>query len=69
MPEGQEDAGAEPSDRQPAAKPRPPAEHKAPAVASITPAAANRDAPAPEDDPDKPSSGGEVVRLDRFRKK
>jgi hypothetical protein len=69
MPEGQEDAGGEPAHKQPAAKARPPAEHKGAAVAGIAPAAANRDAPTPEDDPDNPSSGGEVVRLDRFRKK
>ena len=54
----------------PAADPaRPPAQHKiAPAVPGIA-AAVNRDTDAPEGDPDKPSSGGEVVRLDRFRKK
>jgi hypothetical protein len=51
------------------AKARPPAEHKAAPAAVTLPAPANRDKDAPEDDPDKPSSGGEVVRLDRFRKK
>jgi uncharacterized protein len=57
---------------------RPPAEHKgvtpsmaaAPAAANAVPAPANPDpAKASADDTDKPSGGGEVVRLDRFRKK
>jgi hypothetical protein len=52
----------------PATKARPPAEHKNTPTASIA-AAANREKAAPEDDPDKPGAGGEVVRLDRFRKK
>jgi hypothetical protein len=69
------DAAAASTETEEAAKPaRPPAEHKharratpVPA-ASVPPAAAN--AAAPDDDhPDKPSGGGEVVRLDRFRKK
>jgi len=50
---------------------RPPAEHKgvAPNVAAI-PTPANPDpVQAPTDDTDKPAGGGEVVRLDRFRKK
>jgi hypothetical protein len=51
---------------------RPPAEHKhvPPALAAV-PAPANPapDAPGPGTDPDKPMGGGEVVRLDRFRKK
>jgi len=62
-----ENAGGESA---PAAKG--PAEHKtAPAVPNIAAVTTARDpAPAaPEDDPDKPSAGGEVVRLDRFRKK
>jgi hypothetical protein len=57
---------------------RPPAEHKGvtpsmaavPAPANAAPAPANPDpAKASADDTDKPSGGGEVVRLDRFRKK
>ena len=56
----------------------PPAEHKGvtpsmaavPAPANAVPAPANPDpAKASADDTDKPSGGGEVVRLDRFRKK
>jgi uncharacterized protein len=46
---------------------RPPAEHKRspPALATVpTPANAQ-----PGEEPDKPAGGGEVVRLDRFRKK
>jgi hypothetical protein len=52
---------------------RSPAEHKtrpAPAIAAVplpaNPPAASQDS---DDDPDKPAGGGEVVRLDRFRKK
>jgi uncharacterized protein len=67
--EGQEDRGDA----------RPPAEHKAgrpaatlaavPAAASSEPAGAkSADKPTPEEGPEKPG-GGEVVRLDRFRKK
>ena len=57
---------------------RPPAEHKGvtPSMAAVrapanaAPAPANPDpAKASADDTDKPSGGGEVVRLDRFRKK
>ena len=57
---------------------RPPAEHKGvtpsmaavPAPANAVPAPADPDpAKASADDTDKPSGGGEVVRLDRFRKK
>jgi hypothetical protein len=49
--------------------PRPAAEHShartAPTIAAVpTPGAAS-----PDDGPDKPAGGGEVVRLDRFRKK
>ncbi len=56
------DRGAEPS--------RPPAEHKGarPAPIAAVPAPANPPPATTEPDPDKPS-GGEVVRLDRFRKK
>jgi hypothetical protein len=51
---------------------RPPAEHKQkPPPLAAVPSAAN--APAEKNDsddgPDKPAGGGEVVRLDRFRKK
>jgi hypothetical protein len=57
---------------------RPPAEHKGvtpsmvavPAPANAVPAPANPDpAKASAEDDTKPSGGGEVVRLDRFRKK
>jgi hypothetical protein len=53
---------------------RTPAEHKAPrtppALAAV-PTPANPEPPAttPSEGPDKPPGGGEVVRLDRFRKK
>jgi uncharacterized protein len=47
---------------------RPPAEHKgARAPAAATPTASGPEQTEPR--PDKPSGGGEVVRLDRFRKK
>jgi len=54
-----------------AASKRPPAEHKRPTTAiSAIPTPANPPAPAGYDDgPDKPIGGGEIVRLDRFRKK
>ena len=56
--------------------PRPPARHDTPVPPQPLPTPANPD-PAPpassaaetDGEPDKPSSGGEVVRLDRFRKK
>jgi uncharacterized protein len=51
--------------------PAPPAEHKgtAPAVAAV-PAPANLEsAKTPAEEPAQPAGGGEVVRLDRFRKK
>jgi hypothetical protein len=53
---------------------RPPAEHKAPrtppALAAVpTPANPEPSATTPGEGPDKPPGGGEVVRLDRFRKK
>jgi len=47
---------------------RPPAEHKAAAPIASVPAPANPPASTAGADPDKPTSG-EVVRLDRFRKK
>ncbi|MCW5694384.1 MAG: hypothetical protein KIT48_18660 [Pseudolabrys sp.] len=51
----------------PSAKPAPlPVVGAASSVPSVTPTGA--DAPT-DPDPDKPSGGGEVVRLDRFRKK
>jgi hypothetical protein len=52
------------------AKPaRPPAEHKRAPIAAV-PKAADPKTETPSDDgPDKPAGGGEVVRLDRFRKK
>jgi hypothetical protein len=52
-------------------KARPPAEHKHAPVLTAVPTPANPEpgAAEPGSDPDKPSGGGEVVRLDRFRKK
>jgi hypothetical protein len=41
----------------------------APADAAAAPKPAGKAAPAPDDGPDKPSGSGDVVRLDRFRKK
>jgi hypothetical protein len=64
----QPDATAKPET---AATSRPPAEHKrtSSAIAAV-PAPANPPAAiGPEDGPDKPVGGGEIVRLDRFRKK
>ncbi len=52
----------EPATRLPVAPPPPAA---VPVVSPLTPVAATE----PTDPPDKPSGGGEVVRLDRFRKK
>jgi hypothetical protein len=53
------------------AVPRIPAQHDSslPAPAEPLPTSANPASASPKDEPDKPSSGGEVVRLDRFRKK
>jgi hypothetical protein len=55
------------------AKPvRPPAEHTHSPTAADTPAVpapANPPPPGAAEKPDAPASGGEVVRLDRFRKK
>src|SRR5215470_2144536 len=51
---------------------RPPAEHKvAPPTIAPVPVPANPESVATTSDtePDKPAGGGEVVRLDRFRKK
>ena len=52
---------------------RPPAEHKvAPPTIAPVPIPANPESAAtvaPGEDTDKPAGGGEVVRLDRFRKK
>jgi uncharacterized protein len=51
---------------------RSPAEHKAmPQVTMAVPVPANPEGAATTSDaqPDKPAGGGEVVRLDRFRKK
>src|SRR5262245_48663556 len=67
-------AGAKPSGPDSAGdgKARPPAEHKhaGPALAAVpTPANPPPGAAEPGSDPDKPTGGGEVVRLDRFRKK
>jgi len=46
-----------------------PAPAAVPAVSPIKPATADADADPTDPKPDKPSGGGEVVRLDRFRKK
>ena len=40
-----------------------------PAVAAVPQAASETQQPPSDDDPHKPASGGEVVSLDRFRKK
>ena len=52
-------------------KKRAPAQHKGPLARAPVPAAANPEptATAAEGDAGKPAGGGEVVRLDRFRKK
>jgi hypothetical protein len=70
-PESVSDAGSAPPAKR---AERPPAEHKAPrtppALAAVpTPANPEPAATASSDGPDKPPGGGEVVRLDRFRKK
>ena len=64
------------SEAQGAAEPQPAAEPKEPKPPRTTPAVAAVPQPASEtppsasdDDPHKPASGGEVVSLDRFRKK
>jgi hypothetical protein len=58
----------------PASEPQPAAEPKqtrpTPALAAVPPQASEtQQAPSDDDDPNKPVSGGEVVSLDRFRKK
>jgi len=68
--ESSEQEGAEPATpkgrrTEPA---RPPAEHKGAAPIAAVPTPANPPAPTDGAEPDKPTSG-EVVRLDRFRKK
>jgi hypothetical protein len=68
--ESAEDSAA-PADPDAPVPARPPAEHKhertTPSIA-VVPTPANPPE-APDDGPDKPPGGGEVVRLDRFRKK
>jgi uncharacterized protein len=50
--------------------PRLPAQHDVrPTAGSEQGPQVSRDVPHPQDTPDKPEGGGEVVRLDRFRKK
>jgi uncharacterized protein len=51
--------------------PAPPAEHEgtAPAVAAVPTPANLEPAKTPAEEPAQPAGGGEVVRLDRFRKK
>ena len=66
--EAADESAASGSDR---GAPAPPAEHKgaAPAVTAV-PAPANLEpAKTPAEEPAQPAGGGEVVRLDRFRKK
>jgi uncharacterized protein len=56
-----------PASEPPAAEPKP--TRTTPAVAAVPqPASETQEAPS-DDDPHKPASGGEVVSLDRFRKK
>jgi hypothetical protein len=66
-------APAPASEAQGAAEPQPPAEPKpprpAPAVAAVPQPASETQQASSNDDPQKPASGGEVVSLDRFRKK
>ena len=57
---------AEPTTRLPVA---PPPAASVPTVTPMTPAAPAADTEPTDPNPDKPSGGGEVVRLDRFRKK
>ena len=52
----------------PATEPKP--TRTTPAIAAVPqPASETQEAPSDDDDPQKPASGGEVVSLDRFRKK
>jgi hypothetical protein len=74
--EGEAQETGQASERAPAGKDRdaarPPAEHKAMTQTSVAvPVAANPEAAGTRSDADsdKPVGGGEVVRLDRFRKK
>jgi hypothetical protein len=57
----------------PASEPQPTAEPKptrtTPALAAVPQPASETAQPASDDDPQKPAGGGEVVSLDRFRKK
>ena len=52
---------------QPASEPKPP--RPTPSVAAVPQSASETPPAASDDDPQKPASGGEVVSLDRFRKK
>src|SRR5262245_47921233 len=70
-----ETAGASPTGPKIAEGPRPPARHDTPPPAQPLPTPANPDAALSDAaaadetaEPDKPTGGGEVVRLDRFRK-
>jgi len=74
--EGAPAAGSSPTGPKISDNPRPPARHETAVAPQPLPTPANPDpasssAPAAETDgePDKPSNGGEIVRLDRFRKK
>jgi uncharacterized protein len=73
---GEGDAESAPAEQAPAAtakSPRKPAEHKSARggtpAASALPTPANPPPANADGEPDKPAGGGEVVRLDRFRKK
>ena len=69
---GRPEGAAAPAKQGDTAPARPPAEHKptrtAPAIAAVPKPANSAETPS-DDGPDKPAGGGEVVRLDRFRKK
>ncbi|MDC7785592.1 ClpXP protease specificity-enhancing factor SspB [Rhodoplanes sp. TEM] len=70
-PEDEPAQAAGPPGAKPAGTPRPAALHKRtpPPAPEPLPTAANPTAEAGDPPPDKPAGGGEVVRLDRFRKK
>src|SRR5262245_53748487 len=55
------------SDPQPTAEPKP--TRPTPALAAVPQPASEMAQPTSDDDPQKPAAGGEVVSLDRFRKK
>ncbi len=67
--ETEEAQGAPPTLSQDKAAPKKPRPAPAPPAVAASPREQQPAAAAPEPAPDKPSGGGEVVRLDRFRKK